>query len=165
MTMIRTLMMTGLLAALATPALAGPGDAHHDMEGGAFARLDGEPSDAMLQHLARAAQELELDATQKENIQAILEQAREDLAATQEAGKDNRKQLHELLTADTLDEEQLAQTAGTSGDLLAERIVITAQAAHSALSQLTEEQRAELRTMREAHMGRMHERHESRDDA
>ena len=165
MTKIRTLMLTGLLAVLATPALAGPGDSHHDNAGRAFAGPHGDPSDAMLHHLARATQELELDAGQQENIHAIVQQARKDLAAVQEAGQDYREQLHELLTADTLDEERLAETAGAAGELLAERIVIAAQAAHSVLGQLTEEQRAELRTMREAHMSRMHELRKSRDDA
>ena len=165
MTKIRTLMLTGLLAVLATPVLAGPGDSHHDNAGRAFAGAHGDPSDAMLHHLARVAQELDLDAAQKESIDAIVQQARKELAAVQEAGQDNREQLHGLLTADTLDEERLAEAAGAAGELLAERIVIAAQAAHSVLGQLTEEQRGELQTMREAHMSRMQERRKSRDDA
>ena len=109
-------------------------------------------------------QQLDLGEAQKAAIHAIVQDARGDLKAVSRAGADNRQALHDVLSAETLDEDALAKAAEGAGDLVAERIVIAAHAAKAVMAELTDEQRAELNAMREEHMAKLREKRQSRDD-
>lgn len=158
MNSLRILALAALLATLATPATAAPEHAMHGKHEHGAPPFDGDHSEAMLHHLMRMAQKLDLDEAQQTRIHEILQASREDLRGLTTAGAENRQALHDVLTTEPLDEEALAKAADAAGDLVAERIVIAAHAARAVMAELSEEQRARLNEMREEHLARMRER-------
>lgn len=142
----RRIGVTMMAAALTftTAAVAFPGAGEHSPRGGKMVMV-GDPSGMMLRHLHHGVNRLDLSDSQTAAVDAILEDAKADLAANREAAHDAHAALHEALMADTLDENALAATAKTEGDLLAERIVIAGTAMSRVKAELDEEQRAELK--------------------
>lgn len=129
---------TAALTLFAGTAMAGPGD------GPGRKGPAGDPSSMVLRHLAHQVEQLDLDDAQDAAIEAIFDDSKADLKANRLAARDNRAILHDILTADTLDEDALASAARTEGDLVAERIVIAATAASAVKAELDADQLAEL---------------------
>ncbi|KAA9129851.1 periplasmic heavy metal sensor [Marinihelvus fidelis] len=142
------------LALMAGTAVAGPGHDHDRGHRGAPPDM----SAMMLRHLGHQVKSLDLDDSQEAAIKAIFESSKADLEANKLAAKDNRKALHELLMADTLDEGALATLARAEGELVAERIVIAATTASQVKANLSSDQPAEL----EANIDERRERFASR---
>jgi len=147
------LLACGALTASAA-ALAGP---HHFGP-----RADGDLSGLMFQRLVRGLEQLNLNEAQRDNIHALLGASREAMAENREAARDMRRLMHEIVTAETLDEAALAELAEQEGALAAERVTIAATTAHAVLAELDESQRAELEAMREERLERRAERRERR---
>lgn len=139
--------LVAAVTAVAAPYHHGPGDG-------------GDDSVMMLQRLARAVERLQLTEAQRDNIRATLEARHEELVAIREASRELRLQLHELVTADTLDEAALAELARQEGELAAERTMIAAGAGHAVLAELDAAQREELELMRQERMERRAGRYE-----
>jgi Spy/CpxP family protein refolding chaperone len=76
-----------------------------------------------------------------------MEAMKADVRPIMAESKEGYLALRELVSAAVLDEEAIAVVAEKEGALTAERIMITSQAMSSALKLLTNEQRAELKTM------------------
>jgi Spy/CpxP family protein refolding chaperone len=165
MRITRTLFIAALATSLATPVLAGPEHGSHERGPRGIAGYDGDSSDAVLHMMLRATRELDLSAEQQTSIRTIADAAREQLNAASKAAGDNRKALHEVLTADTLDEAALEQAADSAGALVSQRIMIAARAARDMRAELTPEQVAQLETLREEHMAKLRAQRKSRDDA
>jgi Spy/CpxP family protein refolding chaperone len=120
------------------------------------------PEAVMLRGLARATQRLDLEPDQQAEIEAILDEAREQMRANREAARGLHGELRAIVTADDFDEEALAEAAGREGQLSAERIMIAGSASAAILATLDDAQRAELELMHEAARERMRERWGSR---
>ncbi len=147
----RTLVLAAALAA-APLALANPKHDHHGPG----------PEASMARHLAGAVKHLDLSDAQAESIKALFEANKEDLKANAIASRELRETLHALLTADTLDEEALAEAARQEGQLAEERVLLTGTLASQVLAELDDEQRAELHAMRSERMERHRERFSAR---
>ena len=164
---MKELMSTILLVsalALASPAVAGHGADRQEGHHGARSMAGGDLSATMIHRLVRAIHNLDLTEQQKEGIHAIFQESREDLKANRQAAAERRKQLHGILTAETLDEEALANVARQEGDLLTERIMIAGSVASKVFAQLDQAQRAELEAMAEKHRQHLGEHRDRRGD-
>ncbi len=143
----RTLLLTALLGA-APLALAGPEHPGHG----------GDPWAGATRHLAHAVKRLDLTTEQEDAIKAIFEANREDLKTSFVAERELREELHEILTADVLDENALADAAQRSGELTEERVLLSGTVTAAVLAELDETQKAELQAMREERQDRRRER-------
>ena len=100
-----------------------------------------------VEQVIRSLRRLDLDDDQKAGIKLIMEAMKADVRPIMAESKEGYLALRELVSAAVLDEEAIAVVAEKEGALTAERIMITSQAMSSALKLLTNEQRAELKTM------------------
>lgn len=146
-TFTRTLLLSALLGVTA-PALAGPDHPGHGPD----------PAGSFGRHLAHAVQRLELSTEQEDTIRAIFAANRDDLKANFEAGRALKEEMRDLLSAEVLDEEALADIAVREGSLAEERVLLTVGVAAQVLAELTDEQKAELQAMRSERSERRRER-------
>lgn len=124
-------------AGFSTAAIAGGhGDArpHHRME-----------------HLIT---KLDLDEAQRDQVESISAQAREQHQAIKTEYRDNLRAIHELVQAEALDNEALAGLADAQGSLHAQKVALRAETMFELLSVLTPEQREQWEALREARRGK-----------
>ena len=115
----------------------------------------------VVDRVIRALKRLDLEEEQKTEVKAILQGMKEDLRPIMGETKAGQKQLKELITAETFDEDAIATIAEKEGDLAAERTMIVARAMSGVFALLTDEQRAELETMSEQRRERRSERRQT----
>lgn len=109
-------------------------------------------------HIERLAEELELTADQKSQLAGWREQNREKTAARRQATRELHRQMHELITAETVDEQAIRAKAHELGEARADRAVERAYFMQQVRSILTPDQfeklqalKAERRPMRKFH--------------
>ena len=95
-------------------------------------------------------QRLDLDAEQ----QAMLDNIRSDMKKGFQQGRSQRQELKALVTAPSYDEAAVARVAKQMGDSMEQRIVANAKQFNQLYNSLSDEQRAELKAMREERKGR-----------
>jgi Spy/CpxP family protein refolding chaperone len=105
----------------------------------------------VMEYLTRALHQLDLTEEQKTAIHADLQGLKDSMKPLAQELRASRKALHEQITADEYDAEAVAEIAANQGSLTAEMTVIASQTASGVLARLTDEQRAELKTMAEEH--------------
>lgn len=93
---------------------------------------------------------LDLNAEQ----QAMLDSIRADMKVGFQQGRSQRKELKSLVTAQTYDEAAVARVAKQIGDSMEQSIVANGKQFHQVYNSLSDEQRAELKTMQEERKGR-----------
>lgn len=135
-----------LLTALATTGYAIAAD--HG-ERGKRMHQRGGPDMGMqvIEHLTRAIRRLDLSEEQKDAIRADMQGFREDFKPLVKQVHENRKALHELITADSNEDEAVSAIASQLGQLTEEMTLLVSDQAASILDELDEEQRAELKAM------------------
>jgi Spy/CpxP family protein refolding chaperone len=127
------------------------------LAGGAFARDHGPRPDRghlgmgaeLVSHLTRALRRLDLSEDQKEIIHADLQDLRESMKPLVRDLRQNRKALHEQITAADYDANAVTELATRQGSITAEMTIIASEVAAGVLASLTDEQRAELKAMAE----------------
>ena len=117
----------------------------------------------LIQHLSRAVRRLDLSDDQQQSIRADLTGLRETLKPLAMELRENRKELQGLITASNYDADAVAANAQEHGALTAEITTISSATASLVLAQLTDAQRAELKTMNENRKARRNERRAPRD--
>ena len=155
---LQGIFATLLLVFAAASVSAGP---HHGDRGHRGPPGGPEMDGAVLRHLGGALKQLELSDAQRDQIQPVLEQGREDLMANHRASMDNKLRMRELLDGNDLDDAGLQDIARAEGALAEERVLIVGRALADVLAVLDESQRAELQAMAEDHRARRQAR---RDD-
>lgn len=105
----------------------------------------------VIERVAKAVRQLDLSEEQKTAIHAELQAMRTSLKPLVREMHETRKALHEQITADQYDAEAVAAIAARQGSLTSDMTIIASEAAASVLSQLNDEQRAELQAMAETH--------------
>lgn len=109
----------------------------------------------MIGHLHHALKRLDLSEVQREAIKEDFRAMRDELEPFLEQLREGRAAMHKALLAQDFDEGSVAAIAEQQGSTNAEIIQIVARSVHSALSQLTPEQRAELMAMQDRHREKM----------
>jgi Spy/CpxP family protein refolding chaperone len=117
---------------------------------------------AGLDQLMHALRQLDLSDEQKANTRAILEVMKAEIHPILEETKAGQQQLRELIKSDSYDENAVRALAEKEGDLATERVMITAQALSRVMSQLTDEQRAELDAMAAERKQKRAQRHQEK---
>ena len=140
-------VMTALLLAASGMAVAqdgdpGPGNKgkrpHHGMQA---------PPRTVMEGVMRAVKRLDLSEEQKEGIRATVHGLKGELQPVMAEMKTAQRELRELITSGSFDEQAVAALAKKQGDLTEQRIMLTSAAAANVLGRLTEEQRTQLETM------------------
>jgi Spy/CpxP family protein refolding chaperone len=103
----------------------------------------------MIDGMLRAFRHLDLSDEQKENVKATVRGLREDIRPLMSQARELHKQMGEQVRAAEYDAGAVAALADQEGDLLAERIKLTAAAMSQARSYLTGEQLEQLAAMAE----------------
>lgn len=103
----------------------------------------------VVEHLTKALRRLELTAEQKKAAHAELKAMREQIRPLMLKMRENRKSLHELISAETYDSDAVAEAAAAQGSLTAEITRIAGGTAAAVLAKLTAEQRTRLAAMGE----------------
>ena len=103
----------------------------------------------MIDGMLRAFRHLDLSEEQKESVKATVKGLREDIKPLMLEARELHKQMGELVRAAEYDAGAVAALADQEGDLLAERIKLTAAAMSQARSYLSDEQREQLANMAE----------------
>jgi len=101
----------------------------------------------MMEGVMRAIKRLDLSEEQKEGIWATVHDLRGELHPIMVEMKTGQRELRELITSASFDEQAAAALAEKEGDLTEQRILLTSAAVADVLGQLTEEQRAQLEAM------------------
>ncbi len=136
--MRKTILTASIAALIAGAALTGTAFAKSS------AGIGG--GDMAIEHIIRA---LDLDAAQRTEVRRIADEARPQARAIADSKRASRKQLRELITAETLDQTALRTLANAQGDNAAAAIVIRAQAMHEIRRILTAEQLEKLDSLRQ----------------
>ena len=97
----------------------------------------------------RMAEKLNLNDEQRASMQTIVEQSKPEISALREKMRENRKLLKELAHKSPFNEAEVRKLANAQGDLKAEMIVLRMQQRSKISEVLTEEQRAQMKEMRE----------------
>ncbi len=155
-------MISGLLLTAVDTALAQNPDRERGKKGQHHQReIQAMP---VVGQLMRGIRHLDLDDEQNENIKALMQGLKEEVRSLMEESKAGHLQLKELIKANSYDEQAVAALAEKEGKLITERLLITSRALSEVLSQLTDEQRAELDAMaehRKQHRSERREHHRS----
>lgn len=97
----------------------------------------------------RMAEKLNLSDEQRASMQAIVDESKPEITALREKMRDNRKQLKELAQTSPFNEAEARKLADAQGDLKADMIVLRMQQRSKMHDILTEEQRMQMKEMRE----------------
>jgi Spy/CpxP family protein refolding chaperone len=133
-----TLAMVATLALVAT-AFAGPGGGQKGQPGAPFPGLAGPGL-----NVERMAAHLELDETQRQSIENILEAARPEFQALRADFRANRQALDALDPADANYSAAIDNIAAENGRLATEGTLLMSRVRNEVHAILTEEQRAKL---------------------
>ena len=131
--------------ASAKPFGEGPGcdrEGHHHMEMGHKRGDKGFNVDRM-------AKQFNLTDDQRTQIEAIVEASKPQMIELGDKMKANGEQLRELTQQSPLNEAEVRRVADAQGDLKTEMIVLRAQQRAKIDAVLTDEQRAQLKEMRD----------------
>ncbi len=96
----------------------------------------------------RMAERLNLTDDQRAQIEAIMEESRQQMSNQRDKMQENREQLRALMQQSPLNEAQVRKVADAQGDLKADMIVLRAQKRAKINTVLTDDQRAQLEEMR-----------------
>ncbi len=107
-------------------------------------------------HLKHLARRLNMTDEQRADIEAVLDNSREQMAEMRAEMRANRAQLRDLTRQAELDEAAVRGMADRQGDLKAEMIVLRARQRSEMKALLTDEQIAQLDEMREGKHFRGH---------
>jgi len=147
---IRIFLAVGALALASAGALAYPGhgDRHPPPGGPDF-------GGHAIERLLGAVHDLNLSDAQRDDIRAAVEGSRDAIETNRQAVMDAMQQLHDLLDADSLDENALDSVADQMGQLAKERVLLTSHTVAGVLATLDASQRDELRAKADAWRDRM----------
>lgn len=140
--------------ALAATAYAGHGGGQHGQPGAPFPGLAGPGL-----KLERMAIHLELDETQQQSIENILEAARPEFQALRADFRTNREALEALDPADANYSAAINDIAAENGRLATEGTLLMSRVRSEVHAVLTEEQRAKLQESKQRMRGAMERRH------
>ena len=146
---IRTIR-TSVVAAVAAVALATGGVFAGRLLAGSFPPGHGPGGGfggpRMLGRMARA---LELTDEQKSDIKRVLRAHGAEIEAQMQAGADARRQLHDAMLADPIDESAIRERAGRLGQVQADGAVLFARIRTEIAPLLTAEQKERFANLRE----------------
>ena len=97
----------------------------------------------------RMAEKLNLSDEQRTSMQAIIDESKPEITALREKMRETRKQLKQLAHTNPYNEAEVRKLADAQGDLKAEMIVLRMQQRSKISNVLTEEQRTQMKEMRE----------------
>ena len=97
---------------------------------------------------------LDLNAEQRDAVQAILDDARPAMQEYRKSLWENRQKLRDLAKADTVDEAAIRTLAEAQGNIMADMIVKRTEIMQAVRAELTPEQRAQAEQLMERHGGR-----------
>ena len=140
-------VMTALLLAISGMAVAqdggqGPGNKGQRSHRG----MQAQPR-TMMEGVMREIKRLDLSEEQKEGIWATVHELKGELHPVMVEMRNGQRELRELIISGSFDEKAVAALAEKTGDLTAQRILLTTGAVANVLGQLTEEQRVQLDAM------------------
>jgi len=143
-----SVMTAGLLAVsgMAVAQDGGPGQDPGNEGQRPHRSMQAQPR-TMMEGVMRAIRRLDLSDEQKEGIWATVHELKGELHPIMVEMKNAQRELRELITSGSFDEQAVAALAKTEGDLTEQRILLSSEAVADVLGQLTEEQRAELEAM------------------
>jgi len=144
----RTLLTLSCLM-LVSLAWAGPSDDEARHRAGGMHGPGADMHGMMMRHLAHAIEQLDLTEEQRDAIHQLVQDGREEMHANHTASMENMRAMHELMQADELDDNALAQVARKSGQLAEERVMLAGRNLHAILAELDAAQREQLRAMGE----------------
>ena len=154
MKMIKTVSLAALTTlALAATAYAGPGGGHHGQQVAPFPGLAGPGL-----KLERMAVHLELDETQVQSIENILESARPEFQALRADFRANRKALEALDPAAADYPAAINDIAAENGRLATEGTLLMSRVRNEVHAVLTVEQREKLQQSKQRMRGAMERR-------
>lgn len=138
-----SIVMAGAL--IAGSAIAGPRDGRD--RGPGHGGPDMAPQ--FIERIGRALRSLDLSEEQRDSAHSELEALKESMKPLVKSMHENRKNLHDLVTADSYDSDAVAEVAEQQGAITAEMTILASSAAANVLALLNEEQRAQLKNMAE----------------
>jgi Spy/CpxP family protein refolding chaperone len=107
----------------------------------------------MVEHLSRAAEELDIDDEQLEQIFAVVDAARPDMRDLKMQMHDNKKALREAADPEQYNADSVAALAATQGELTTQMIVLGSRLRADVASILTAEQRGKIKEFRKDRRG------------
>jgi len=140
------------LLAVSMAAYAGPGGAGR----GPGMRAGPGTLDRMVQHLARAADKLQISDEQMDKIFAVADASRGDYRQLDRQIRDNRKALRAVVESDPYDPQAVAELADIQGNLTTQLIVLNARVRADIRLLLTPEQRERIKQHRSQRRGKRH---------
>ena len=148
-----------LLAVLSMAAFAIPAQAHRGGPQGFLGGLGGPGPGLMLEHMA---DHLDLDDTQRAQVQNIVEAARPEIEAIRDQARSNREALTSLDATDPANSAQLNDIAISNGQLATEGTLLFARVRGEVHAVLTAEQLAKLERGKERMRAAFEEKAEQR---
>lgn len=128
--------------AVAQDGSPGPGNKgqrpHHGMQSQPRTVMEG---------VMRAIKRLDLSEEQKEGIWATVHELKGELHPVMVEMKTGQRELRELISSGSFDEQAVAAIAKKEGELTEQRILLTSEAVANVLGQLTEDQKTQLEAM------------------
>ncbi len=152
--MTKTLMIPSLLLGLLAIAATAQANPFHRDHGGGFrgGPMSGPTEIGRVLHLAgrleAVAEEIGLSEAQRDEIHAVVDQARPELRDLAREMRGNRDALRGASAPESYDQTAVAELAAAQGDLIARGIVLGAQVRHDVLAVLSLEQREQLQALR-----------------
>lgn len=135
---------------LAVPAYSMPaGEGYKKCMHGEYKREHGGMHGKRGFDVDRLAEKLNLSDDQRSQMKVIIEESKPQISALREKMRENRKQLRELSQKTPFNETDVRKLAEAQGDVKAEMIVLRMQQRSQIQALLTEEQRVQMKEMRE----------------
>jgi len=113
-----------------------------------------------LRSLRRAFGHLDLSDEQKDSLKSLKENNKDTMKASKVAMKPLKKQMHELLSAESLDETAIKDLSIQIAEKKADHMILMASIKKQAIALLTDEQRVELKKMKQKREKKMREHSE-----
>ena len=114
--------------------------------------------------IERMARHLDLDETQQQTINNIVEAARPEFETLREQARENRTAMRELETTDPDYSAKLNNLAVQNGELMASGTILFGRVRAELAAELTEEQRAKLEARMQEGRKRFRQRRGARDE-
>lgn len=108
--------------------------------------------------LRRAFAHLDLSEEQKASLKSLKQNNKETMTAVRESILPLKKQMHELMSADDLDEAAIRDLSARIADKKTDQMILMASIKKQAIAILTDEQKAELKQMKEKRMQKRKQR-------
>jgi periplasmic protein CpxP/Spy len=112
-----------------------------------------------MHRLHRAFQHLDLSGEQKDSLKSLKESNKDTMIAAKSSMKPLKKEMHELLMAEDIDEASVRNLSVQIAEKKADHMIMMASIKKQAIAILTDEQRAELKKMKEKRDTKMKRHH------